>query len=43
MIILANCVRDESCGEKLAPISQIGPKFEAQTDFVYIDEDFAIN
>ena len=22
LLILANCVRDESCGEKLAPISQ---------------------
>ena len=32
LIILANCVRDESCGEKLAPISPRGPKFVAQTD-----------
>ena len=31
--MLANCVRDESCGEKLAPISPRGPKFVAQTDF----------
>ena len=30
---LENCVRDESCGEKIAPISQRGPKFVAQTDF----------
>ena len=33
LIISANCVRDESCGEKLAPISPRGPKFVAQTDF----------
>ena len=33
LIILANCVRNESCGEKLVPISQRGPKFVAQTDF----------
>ena len=30
---LENCVRDESCREKLAPISTTGPKFVAQTDF----------
>ena len=33
LLILANCVRDESCREKLAPISPRGPKFLAQTDF----------
>ena len=33
LIILANCVRDESCGEKIAPISPRGPKFVAQTDY----------
>ena len=43
LIILANCVQDESCGEKLAPISPRGPKFVAQTDFVCIDEDLTIN
>ena len=32
LTILANCVRDESCGEKLAPNSPRGPKFVAQTD-----------
>ena len=33
LIILANCVRDESCGEEFAPISPRGPKFVAQIDF----------
>ena len=33
LIILANCVTDESCGEKFAPISPRGPKFVAQIDF----------
>ena len=33
LLILANCVRDESCREKLAPISPRGPKFVAHTDF----------
>ena len=33
LIILANCVRDESCGEKIAPISPRGRKFVAQTVF----------
>ena len=32
-LILANCVCDESCGEKFAPISPRGPKFVAQIDF----------
>ena len=32
LLILVNCVRDESCREKLAPISPSGPKFVAQTD-----------
>ena len=36
LLILANCVRDESCREKLAPISPRGPKFLAQTDFCAI-------
>ena len=43
LIILANCVRNKSCGEKLVPISERGPQFVAQTDFVYIDEDFSMN
>ena len=30
---LENCVRDESCIEKLALISQKGPKFVVHTDF----------
>ena len=42
-VFLANCVRVKSCGENLAPISANGLKFVVQTDFVYIDEDFAIN
>ena len=33
LLILSNRVRDESCGEKQAPISPKGPKFVAQTDF----------
>ena len=33
LLISANCVRDESCREKLAPISPRGPKFLAQTEF----------
>ena len=33
LLILSNLVHDESCREKLAPISQKGPKFVAQTDF----------
>ena len=33
LLILSNHVRDESCREKLAPISPKGPKFVAQTDF----------
>ena len=32
-LILANCVRDESCREKLAPISPKGLKFVGQTGF----------
>ena len=31
--MLAKCDRNESCTGKLAPISQKGPKFVAQTDF----------
>ena len=30
-------------GIKIVPISPEGPKFVAQTDFVYIDKDLAIN
>ena len=37
------CDRDESCSGKLAPISPKGPKFVTQSDFVYRDEEFAIN
>ena len=33
LIILANCVCDESCEEKLAPISPRVSKFVAQIDF----------
>ena len=33
---LGNCVCNESCREKMAPISSKGPKFLALTDFVYI-------
>ena len=33
LLILAYCVRDESCREKLASISPRGQKFLAQTDF----------
>ena len=40
--MLAKCDLDESCTGKLAPISPKGPKFVAQTDFLYIDEEFAI-
>ena len=32
LTILANSVRDESCGEKFEPISPRGPKFVAQID-----------
>ena len=41
--MLAKCDRYERCAGKLAPISPKGPQFVAQTDFVYIDEEFAIN
>ena len=41
--MFANCDRDESCTGKLAPFSPKGPKFVAQTYFVYIDKEFAIN
>ena len=30
---LEKCVSDESCREKLAPISPTGPKFVAQANF----------
>ena len=44
LIILVSYVRNESCREKLAPISLKSPNFVAFTDFLYIDEDFfAIN
>ena len=33
LLTLANCVRDKSFREKLAPISPKGLKFVAQTDF----------
>ena len=33
LLLAINCVRDESCREKLAPISPRDPKFVAQTDF----------
>ena len=45
-IILANCAIDESCTEKLAPISPKGPKFVVQAVFLCtacIDEEFATN
>ena len=32
--ILANCIHDESCTEKIAPISPKGPKFVVQKDLV---------
>ena len=32
-LILANCVRDESYKDKLAPISPKGQKFLSQADF----------
>ena len=41
--MLAKCDRGESCTGKLAPISPKGPKLVAKTEFVYIDEGFAIN
>ena len=43
--MLAKCDRGESCTGKLAPISQKGPKFVAQTDFCVhrTDEEFVIN
>ena len=40
---LAKCVRDESCGGDIPPTSAKGLVCVAQTDFVYINEDFAIN
>ena len=45
LLILANCVRDENCREKLASISPRGPNRSLwhKQIFVYIDENFAIN
>ena len=42
-LYLANCVRHESCREKIALISSNGLKYVVQTVFGYIDGDFAIN
>ena len=42
-LILANCVCNEICREKLAPISPKGPRLWCKFIFVYTDEDLAIN
>ena len=41
--ILAKCVRIESCRGEFPPTSPKGLVLVVQTDFVNIDEDFAIN
>ena len=42
-LILAICVCDESSRKKLGPTSPNDHKLVAQTDFLYVDEGFAIN